>query len=103
MRPRGYYSELPALDVDQKQFENGTDTLLKEKNIKPISESTVFRHTYSHIDLKYKAITTDADHKKKVFDHYIDHKWIALEEFDNYAIHNAHKKIVEWYKNEFKN
>jgi len=94
--------ELPAIEVSQKQFENGINILLREKNIIAKSESTVFRHIYSHIDLKFKAITAKVKNRENSFDKYIDQKWIELGEFGNYAIHNAHKKIFDWYKGEIR-
>ena len=95
--------ELPAIETSQKQFENGFKALLIEKKIIVKSESTIFRHIYSHIDLKYKAIIADVDNKKRLFDQYVNHKWVELKESENYAIHNAHRKVFEWYKNELNN
>jgi A/G-specific adenine glycosylase len=89
--------ELPVIEIQQKNFENALTKVLKEKNIILQSESPVFRHIYSHIDLRYKAITADNKSRQIFYDHYVDHKWIDLKEAENYAIHNAHKKILDWY------
>jgi A/G-specific adenine glycosylase len=95
--------ELPVIEIKQKNFENALHKVLKEKDIILQSESPVFRHMYSHIDLRYKAITADNNIGQNFYDYYIDHKWIDLNEAENYAIHNAHKKILNWYQMEINN
>lgn len=90
--------ELPAFEINHNQFENGSANLLKKLNLNPFNHSDIFRHIYSHIDLKYKAYVAEFDNKEIRFANYIDQKWIKLNEAGNFAIHNAHNKIIDWYK-----
>ena len=95
--------ELPAIELNQKHFEKESRVILKKNNIVVKSESKLFRHIYSHIDLTFKAIIAESDQKNNYFNQYTDHRWIKLEEVETYPIHNAHKKILNWYKGEAKN
>lgn len=96
--------EFPAMDVKTFRTVESAEKMfldrfgLKEK-LK--HESMIMKHIYSHISLQYKAYLIDT---KKMFktdkfkkQEYQKFKWARLQDLDKYPIHNAHKKVVEWF------
>lgn len=94
--------QFPALELDRDHFSNGfSDMFKKEFGIQGDIQwySQNMTHIYSHIKLTFKAVNFLMTDNKIDQKHYQDIKWIEIEEINNYAIHNAHKKILEWYLN----
>ena len=92
--------ELPVLEVEAASFDNPPDNLFMEYykakgKIKSVSQH--FRHIYSHIDLRYKAFVIHVSSRQIEQRLYTDTAWVHTEELTNYAIHNAHKKVIEWF------
>ena len=94
--------EFPAYEINKSEFE-ADDYLPDDLQLTIQSKSTTFRHIYSHIDLKYKAIVGRLIGNSIKFEKYTDQKWIGIHEMSNFAIHNAHIKLLEWYLNDIKN
>jgi len=71
--------------------------LLKEKYIcdgKIISELPVMKHDYSHIKLSYKPVIIRTECAEFEKGEYADTAWIYPAQFTDYAVHNAHQKII---------
>lgn len=75
----------PGLKID------AIKNTLKAYTIEKDDISPAFRQIYSHIDLRFTAICL---HPKS--DMQIPGKWIESSGFQEYPIHNAHKKIIAW-------
>jgi A/G-specific adenine glycosylase len=79
------------LDIHYDQFKSRF-----ELTGQPGEISEEMRQIYSHIDLRFKATIFDAVNKTIKKNNYVDVKWVNFSELKNYAIHNAHKKIIAW-------
>lgn len=93
--------EFPVLELSAAQFKNGYSKLFEQKykiNGELKTTSQEMNHIYSHINLTYKAAIFLLNNKIIEKNGYQDLKWISIDEINNYAVHNAHKKIIFWYK-----
>jgi len=94
--------EFPVIEVEK--VEKNTSQLFKKLyTIEALNgvESPEMRQIYSHIDLTFKAIVFKTTVKTIKQNKYTELKWVKLEETKHYAIHNAHKKIIEWLKDDY--
>ncbi|KAA3615023.1 MAG: A/G-specific adenine glycosylase [Calditrichaeota bacterium] len=94
--------EFPLIEVKTDDFSkiNITDHFKKMYGLNVFREieSPKMRQTYSHIDLKFIAVTLRTGSKTILKNSYVESKWVKFEELENFAIHNGHKKIIEWLK-----
>ena len=91
--------EFPVMEVESGLFKKNTSERFKKKydfNAVNGEESPEMRQIYSHIDLTFKAKTFETTGKIIMPGNYVEMKWVRLGQTKNYAIHNAHKKIIAW-------
>ena len=97
--------ELPVLEIAEKNFfEANDESFAKEYKIngKYQKSSPDFRHIYSHIDLRYSVHVFDLNNNQINQKNYVELRWCKFSELSNFAIHNAHKKILDWYASDIK-
>ncbi|MBD3224751.1 MAG: A/G-specific adenine glycosylase [Caldithrix sp.] len=67
-----------------------------------IEQDMIRHHTYSHIRLQYMAVYVRTDDEHIKLGHYQSFIWEHFNRLSDYAIHNAHKKLLSWMAS-FKN
>lgn len=93
--------EFPSLDqsVDSNKKDPSLQQIINQETTK---QSPGFKHIYTHIRLSYRAIFLRGDFKSIVqsFDWQIKYKQlksVPVEEISAYPVHNAHRKLNNWF------
>jgi A/G-specific adenine glycosylase len=88
--------EVKDLDINVNEI---NDLIEKKYNLRGKIKRTGKRmnHVYTHIRLQYIPVLYELTRKiTPELNDYTDFSWVNFEELNNYPIHNAHKKIIEW-------
>ena len=100
-KPKGLLAsmwEFPSLEGTKKGYskENLFKYIINELGIRGKIDQicTSMKYQYTHLAACYTPVKISSEHNKPMNDTFPDHKWIKLEEFSQYPIHTAHKKIA---------
>ena len=95
--------EFPSITVKNLNADENTILLNLQKEYgvlaKLLKIGDELKHAYTHIKLTYVPILLMTQKKVINYDaNYKDFSWQTIEGLNNFPIHNAHKKIIEWLR-----